>query len=406
MPTPDTPSSSPSQAATALGQLADETPDVMTLHTQDAYRMFTGRSADPVSKAPAIPGGRRFAAVLKSIWYLSANDNPYADWILIRVYQALVAIRTQMAQAIAVREAEFEALRRKGLRLSVLGSRSPATVSLGFRSPYGYATAEAIVEFDYHVRMVKTLVLKDRLSDDAGRAAIREVGRGLRRLFLEPIRWERNLLRAEMLPLEPPRFPARRRRGGATADSRRGGAVWRSAPRRVHRRRGAAPLAAPDHAHRSGAATVAAGGAEHRHAAGAAGTCRGAVAVMGEAPLQEYQPSAAELRMLSAVAQQAIVDAWRCGMERAWFRGYRIEARRLDGADGRSHFLVLTLGSVGGARVLDRVLIEVAPHPNSGSACDLCFARASAASWRTESLAGCVSPVDARYASPETGQIS
>ncbi len=128
---------------------------------------------------------------------------------------------------------------------------------------------------------------------------------------------------------------------------------------------------------------------------------------MGEAPLHEYQPSAAELRMLSAVAQQAIVDAWRCGMERAWFRGYRIEARRLDGADGRSQFLVLTLGSVGGAGVLDRVFIEVAPRPNSGSACDLCFSRASAAaSWRTESLAGCVSPVDARYASPETGQIS
>jgi len=201
MTTPDMPSSPPSQAAIPLGQLADDTPDVMTLHTQDAYRMFTGRSGDPESDAPAIPGGRRFAAVLKSIWDLSANDNPYADWILIRTYQALGVIRTQMAQAIAVREAEFEALRRKGLNLSVLSSRNPATVSLGFRSPYGYATAEAIVEFDYHVRMVKTLVLKDRLSDTDGRAAIREVGRGLRRLFLEPIRCERNLLREEMLPL-------------------------------------------------------------------------------------------------------------------------------------------------------------------------------------------------------------
>ena len=201
MTTPDTPPSPPSQAATPLGQLTDETPDVMTLHTQDAYRMFTGRSGDPANDAPAIPGGRRFAAVLKSIWYLSANDNPYADWSLIQTYQALAVIRTQMAQAIAVRETEFEALRRKGLNLSVLSSRSPATVSLGFRSPYGYATAEAIVEFDYHVRMVKTLVLKDRLSDTDGRAAIREVGRGLRRLFLEPIRWERYLLREEMLPL-------------------------------------------------------------------------------------------------------------------------------------------------------------------------------------------------------------
>ncbi len=201
MTTPDMHLSPPSQASTPSGQLADDTPDVMTLHTQDAYRMFTGRSGDPANDAPAIPGGRRFAAVLKSIWYLSANDNPYADWILIRTYQALGVIRTQMAQAIAVREAEFEALRRKGLNLSVLSSRNPATVSLGFRSPYGYATAEAIVEFDYHVRMVKTLVLKDRLSDTDGRAAIREVGRGLRRLFLEPIRWERNLLREEMLPL-------------------------------------------------------------------------------------------------------------------------------------------------------------------------------------------------------------
>jgi integrating conjugative element protein (TIGR03761 family) len=185
----------------ALGRLADATPDVMTLHTQDAYRMFTGRAADALTRAPAIPGGRRFAAMLKSIWHLSANDNPYADWILILVYQALTGIRSQMGQVIALREAEFERLRLKGLTLSVLGSRSPVTVGLGFRSPYGYATAEAIVEFDYHVRMVKTLVLKDRMSDEAGRAEIRAIGRRLRALFLEPIRWERNLLREEFLPL-------------------------------------------------------------------------------------------------------------------------------------------------------------------------------------------------------------
>ena len=199
--TPPARPASPRTAGPSLGQLVDETPDAMTLHTQDAYRMFTGRAADPASKAPAIPGGRRFAAVLKAIWYLSANDNPYADWILIRVYHSLSGIRSQMGQVIEAREAEFERLRRRGLSLSVLASRSPVTVELGFRSPYGYATAEAIVEFDYHVRMVKTLVLKDRMSDEAGRAEIRAIGRGLRSLFLEPIRWERNLLREEMLPL-------------------------------------------------------------------------------------------------------------------------------------------------------------------------------------------------------------
>lgn len=184
-----------------LGPLFDQSPDVMTLHTRDALRMFAGRTPDGEDKAPAISGGRRFAAALKAIWHLSANDNPYADWVLIRVYDELVRIRSDLEAARKMREAQFEQLRRKGLSLSVLASRDPVTVNLGFRSPYGYATAEAIVAYDYHVRMVKTLVLKDRISDDEGRVAIREVGRGLRALFLEPIRWERRLLREEMRPL-------------------------------------------------------------------------------------------------------------------------------------------------------------------------------------------------------------
>ncbi|MBE0625802.1 MAG: TIGR03761 family integrating conjugative element protein [Burkholderiales bacterium] len=184
-----------------LGQLADATPDTMTLHTKDAYRMFTGRPADASGKGQPIPGGKRFAAVLKSIWHLSANDNPYADWILVRVYDGLVAIRAHLSRVITAREEAIGLLKRKGLTLSVMASRSPKTVELGFRSPYGYATAEAIVEFDYYVRMIKTLIHKDRMSDEGGRAAIREVGRKMRALFLDPIRWERHLLREELRQL-------------------------------------------------------------------------------------------------------------------------------------------------------------------------------------------------------------
>ncbi len=54
-------------APPAMGRLADETPDVMTLHTQDAFRMFIGRAADAATKAPAIPGGRRFAAIMPNL---------------------------------------------------------------------------------------------------------------------------------------------------------------------------------------------------------------------------------------------------------------------------------------------------------------------------------------------------
>lgn len=193
--------SAATKARQEIGRLDAQTEDAMTLHTLDAWRMFTGRAGDAEKQSPAIPGGRRFAAVMRAIWTLSANDNPYADWFLVICYQQLADIRQQMDDAIEAREAEFERLRRRGLSLSVLASSRPVTVSLGFRSPYGYAVAEAMVAFDYHVRMVRTLVLKDRMSDEDGRSAIRAIGRRLRALFLQPIRWERVLTRETLLPL-------------------------------------------------------------------------------------------------------------------------------------------------------------------------------------------------------------
>jgi integrating conjugative element protein (TIGR03761 family) len=177
-----------------FGRLAAEQPDAMTLHTREAWRLFSGRQADSESQVSAIPGARRYAAILRSIWSLSAQDNPYADWFLVRTDHSLSDLRSQMDLAIWSREAEFERLRRRGLALSVLASSRPAQVELGFRSPYGYAVAQAVLDFDLHVRMVQTLVLKDQLTDDAGRTAIRDIGRMFRSLFQAAIAWERGLL--------------------------------------------------------------------------------------------------------------------------------------------------------------------------------------------------------------------
>ena len=94
------PTSTRSRTRNAIGRLDEQTPDAMTLHTREAWQMFTGRSADASGQTPAIPGGRRFAAVLRAIWALSARDNPYADWILIRVTQRLGEIRAQMSPQI------------------------------------------------------------------------------------------------------------------------------------------------------------------------------------------------------------------------------------------------------------------------------------------------------------------
>lgn len=61
--------------AVDLGQLVDDEPDTMTRHAKEAFRIFTGRQSDREAKLVSIAGGKRFAAILKSVWYLSGNDN-------------------------------------------------------------------------------------------------------------------------------------------------------------------------------------------------------------------------------------------------------------------------------------------------------------------------------------------
>ena len=80
----------------------------------------------------------------------------------------------------------------------------------------------------------------------------------------------------------------------------------------------------------------------------------------------QRQPSEPELRMLGAVVRQSIFDAWQCGHDRAAFRGYWIETRRIE-ACGHGHpLLVLTFHATGSGSVLDRLFIAVALQPAPG----------------------------------------
>jgi hypothetical protein len=111
--------------------------------------------------------------------------------------------------------------------------------------------------------------------------------------------------------------------------------------------------------------------------------------------------------MLRVLAHDALANAMLRGFERVSFHGYCIEARRICTVSADRASIALTLTADGGAELLDRVRIAVAFRSDPGSACRIVPLHARAVAARqTESLVGCVSPVDARYASPEAGQIS
>lgn len=191
--------------------------DEMTLHTVDAFHLFCGRAADARSKVSMIPGGLRYAAAMKSIWRASAQDNPYADWLLIRAEAGLDEVRSQVAARHRDCLAELEALSRRGMSLSILASRNPRSVRLSFGSPYGYTMAAALLEFDQYVRVIKTLTQKGRIGERQGEGEIRDMVRRYRRVFAEPLPWEGSMSRGALSELRRSDFapgadaPAQRR---------------------------------------------------------------------------------------------------------------------------------------------------------------------------------------------------
>ncbi|MBR5705712.1 MAG: TIGR03761 family integrating conjugative element protein [Deltaproteobacteria bacterium] len=183
----------------ALGALVDEEEDAMRLHTKEAFRMFMGRAREPGNPdSMPIVGGKRVAAALRGLWLLTANDNPYADWALIRHEQAISKIQKALAFYLRQAAARLEAMKKKGLKYSLLLSAHPQTLSLGYRSPYGYAVSNLIVDFDYYVRVQKTLARKNLHSDLETRRAIASISRKIRGVFYETVRFERWLTQEEI----------------------------------------------------------------------------------------------------------------------------------------------------------------------------------------------------------------
>lgn len=182
----------------SLGRLVDEEEDQMELHTLEAYRMFSGRRREPGSEARVIIGGRRIASVLRNLWLLTSQDNPYADWALVRHEHEMAAIQQRLDREIEAAQAAIAEQAKKGMRLSMLRNAEPAILTLGFKSPYGFAVATLITRFDYFVRLMKTLERKDLRTDDQVRQAIYTLTRLIRAAWYGTEKFERWLSNEQM----------------------------------------------------------------------------------------------------------------------------------------------------------------------------------------------------------------
>ncbi len=173
---PDTPSTQPSQPGRLRGSYS------ITLHTRQAQRLFRGRRK--TDDKPGIIGLTAFSAIMTRIWEAAGLDDPYADWFLLQVEQAIEDTR----KLVHTRQQDVDKhlSSRERVKIEVASSLEPVELPLNFPTPYGYMGAYLIEDFDQLVLSLLTAVHVALMPRDTAMATLSNTSRAIRRAFLTP----------------------------------------------------------------------------------------------------------------------------------------------------------------------------------------------------------------------------
>ena len=154
----------------------------LTVQTNQAQQLIHGREGTP--DKPTIIGLIGFADRLRVIWQAARNDDPYADWWLIKVHEAIEVTRTTIdrQQADLVKELE----QMVAMEVSVAASQHPYRVHLQFANPYAYRGAQLLAQYD---RLVCTALTARHIGllEGADSVQVQQAcARKLRALFVIP----------------------------------------------------------------------------------------------------------------------------------------------------------------------------------------------------------------------------
>ena len=154
----------------------------LTVQTNQAQQLIHGRAGTP--DKPTIIGLIGFADRLRVIWQAARHDDPYADWWLIKVHEAIEVTRTTIdrQQADLVKQLE----QMTAMEVSVATSQHPYRVHLQFANPYAYRGAQLLAQYD---RLVCTALTARHIGLLEGADSVqaqKACARKLRALFVIP----------------------------------------------------------------------------------------------------------------------------------------------------------------------------------------------------------------------------
>jgi integrating conjugative element protein (TIGR03761 family) len=156
------------------------------IQTRQAQRLLRGR-AKRQDKARII-GLQHFSGMMRAIWVAASQDDPYADWYLVRVLEGIEQARLELSRL--HQEIQERLQRVHSIEIQVAQSSAPLRMPLRFGTPYGYLGAGLIADYDPWVCAILTAQPVGVLSRDRGEALRRRGARLIRGVFTTPLGWK------------------------------------------------------------------------------------------------------------------------------------------------------------------------------------------------------------------------
>ncbi len=138
------PSTQPKSVKTQNGPGNVRTKGKFTVHTQIAHRLFFGRKR--AKGIEPIIGLVQFSSKINLIYVAASNGDPYADYRLIQIEDAL----SNALEIVKKNDSDLSELLGNDINIEILPSESvePESLEIEFKTPYGYLGVRLLSSFD------------------------------------------------------------------------------------------------------------------------------------------------------------------------------------------------------------------------------------------------------------------
>jgi len=158
----------------------------MTIQTRQAQKLVLGRKRS--KDVQPIIGLLDFGRRMRLLWLSAQADDPYADWYLLKIEEAIDQAKTVMSEKKQWLDDVLDSM--PGFEIDVAQSLQPIQVPIAFQNPYGYMGAYLIADYDALCCSIFTATHIGLIDRSIATNLYSQTGKSIRRTFDLAAKWK------------------------------------------------------------------------------------------------------------------------------------------------------------------------------------------------------------------------